>query len=103
MLGLGWVYFPMTVARARCHQPLRRGRGTSVAAGVDVGAASTAASTRAGAEASTVGSARVAPRARPSTSTSRAAATAAGSAIVVSLGETVSLGGGAGETFASEA
>jgi hypothetical protein len=29
---LGWVYFPMTVARARCHQPLRRGRGGSAAA-----------------------------------------------------------------------
>jgi hypothetical protein len=28
------VYFPMTVARARCHQPLRRGRGASAAASV---------------------------------------------------------------------
>ena len=38
----------MTVARARCHQPLRRGRGGSAAAGADAGATSVAASASAG-------------------------------------------------------
>ena len=75
---VGWVYFPMTVARARCHQPLRRGRGGSVAAG----ATSAAESACAGAEDSTIGSGLVAPGIRAPTSTSCAAATRAGSAIV---------------------
>jgi hypothetical protein len=76
------VYLPMTVARARCHQPLRRGRGGSVAAGGDSGVASAATiSAGAGAEGSTVGPALAALGGRSSASASGAAATGAGSAI----------------------
>ncbi len=48
-------FFPMTVARARCHQPLRRGRGGSAAAAADA-AASAAASASPVAEDAMVGS-----------------------------------------------
>ena len=54
-MRLEWLYFPMTVARARCHQPLRRGRGGSAAAAADA-AASAAASASPVAEEATVGS-----------------------------------------------
>ncbi len=80
----GTDYFPITVARARCHQPLRRGRGTSGAAGADAGAASAAARACAGAEGSAIGSGLVALGSRASASISWAAATGAGAAIVSS-------------------
>jgi hypothetical protein len=86
------AYFPMTVARARCHQPLRRGRGGSSAAGAEAGVASGAASACAEAENSAIGSVLVTLDIRASTSTSCAAAICAGSAIV-SFSEIASLGG----------
>src|ERR1700722_1388634 len=63
-MRLEWLYFLMTVARARCHHPLRRGRASSGAAGADDPASSSAASACAGGEDSTVGSAPAALGAR---------------------------------------
>ena len=80
---LGWVYFPMTVARARCHQPLRRGRGGSATAAAD-GAASAAASASPVAEDATVGSELTALAARALGSCSSALAEGGASAAVSS-------------------
>jgi hypothetical protein len=86
---LGWVYFPMTVARARCHQPLRRGRGGSAAAAADAAAsaaadaaASAAASAPPVAEDATVGSELTALAARALGSCSSALAVGSASAAV---------------------
>jgi putative transposase len=80
------IYLPMTLARARCHQPLRRGRGGSGSDGADA-EVSAATSASAIAKESTVGSALVA---CSSISGSSASATGDGRSGVSSSGTTPS-------------